>query len=91
MTLSSRLLSGAEYATAVTEWDRAVARIEAVKLKLVAAADKARVAEASGLSGTDAWLSRRTRSGRAKAGRDLRLAGALDRGPRRDRGRARRR
>jgi hypothetical protein len=71
-------LSESEYATAVTEWDRAIARIEAVKLKLVAAADKARVAEASGLSGTDAWLSQRTRSGRAKAGRDLRLAGALD-------------
>ena len=73
-----RALSGPEYATAVTEWDRAVARIEAVKLKLVAAADKARVAEQSGLSGTDAWLSQRTRSGRVKAGRDLRLAGALD-------------
>ena len=54
------VLSDAALATAVTEWDRAAARIEAVKLKLVAAADKAHVAEASGLAGTDAWLSRRT-------------------------------
>ncbi len=69
-----------ECAAAVTEWDRAAARIEAVKLRLVAAADHAKVAEAEGLSGTDAWVNRQTRSGREKAGRDLRLATELDQG-----------
>jgi Domain of unknown function (DUF222) len=73
-------MSAAEAATAVAEWSRAASRIEAVRLKLVAAADKARVAEADGLSGTDAWLTRQTRSGRAKAARDLRLATELDQG-----------
>jgi uncharacterized protein DUF222 len=73
-------MSPSEATTAVSEWSRAVSRVEAVRLKMVAAADKARVAEADGLTGTDAWLTRQTRSGREKAGRDLRLATELDRG-----------
>ena len=73
-------MSQAEATTAVSEWSRAASRIEAVRLTLVAAADKAKVAEADGLSGTDAWLTRQTRSGREKASRDLRLATDLDAG-----------
>ena len=66
-----------QYAGLVADLDRAIRRLTAAKLALVAAADKARVAELSGMSDTTAWLSRQTRSGSAEASRSVRLATAL--------------
>ena len=71
------LVSG-DYATAVREADRAISRLQAVKLSLVAAADRAQVAAASGMSGTGAWLSRQTRTTGAAAAGQVALAGALE-------------
>src|SRR4051794_10418287 len=80
LDLDQATMSTSEAATAIAEWSRAASRVEAVRLQLLAAADRAKVAEADGLTGTDAWVNRQTRSGREKAGRDLRLATELDRG-----------
>jgi len=73
----SALVSG-DYATAVREVDRALARLQAVRLALVAAADKAAVAAGSGMSGTGAWLSQATRTTGAAAAGQVALAGALE-------------
>lgn len=73
-------LTGDEHATCVSEVTRAISRLEGVRLRLVAAAEKDEVAARTGLSGTDAWLSRRTRMGRARAAREVKLAGDLDQG-----------
>ena len=73
----SALVSG-DYATAVREVDRAVARLQAIRLSLVAAADKASVAAGSGMSGTGAWLSQATRTTGAAAAGQVALAGALE-------------
>ena len=45
-------LSSGEYAALVADCDRAVTRLQALKLRLLAAADKAEVALDAGLSGT---------------------------------------
>jgi len=73
-------LASAEYAAVVAECDRAVSRLAALKLKLVAAADRAEVALDAGMSGTGAWLALHTRSGSADAVRAVRLAAALEDG-----------
>ncbi|HSO65950.1 MAG TPA: DUF222 domain-containing protein, partial [Ornithinibacter sp.] len=62
----------------VAEVDRAIARLEAVKLRMVAAADRRGAGEASGMSGTSAWLAAHTRSWGAKAAADVSLATALE-------------
>ncbi|MDQ6686998.1 MAG: hypothetical protein M3Z50_05190 [Actinomycetota bacterium] len=72
--------SAVEHATVVVEWRRVQTRIEALMLRLVAAADKAAVAQQSGMTGTDAWLARHTRTSRAEAAEQVRLAAALDHG-----------
>ncbi|MGH3510426.1 MAG: hypothetical protein ACRDPI_09385, partial [Nocardioidaceae bacterium] len=54
-------LSDDELVEQVQEWDRLARRVEAVQLRLVAEADRRRVAQAAGFSGTDAWLAKRTR------------------------------
>ncbi len=66
-----------EAARALREVDRAIARLQAVRLGLVAAADAADAAAQSGLSGTGAWLAAQTREGAAQAAADVRLAVAL--------------
>jgi hypothetical protein len=66
-----------QYAALVAELDRAIHRLGATKLALVASADRARVAELQGAPDTSAWLARQTRSGSAAAARDVRLATAL--------------
>ena len=71
------LVSG-DYARAVRETDRAISRLQAIRLSLVAAADKAAVAKASGMSGTGAWLSQATRTTGAAAAGQVALAGALE-------------
>ena len=71
------LVSG-DYATAVREVDRAISRLQALKLSLVAAADRAQVAAGSGMTGTGAWLSKATRTTGAVAAGQVALAGALE-------------
>jgi len=71
------LVSG-DYAHAVREADRAISRLQALKLALVATADKASVAAGSGMSGTGAWLAKQTRTTGASAAGQVALAGALE-------------
>src|SRR5690349_19352428 len=68
-------LSG--YDVLVTELDRAIRRLDAIRLRVIAAADAARVADRVGLTDTSSWLARRTMTGAAQAAADLRLATAL--------------
>lgn len=70
-------LESVDYAHAVAEWERAIRRIEAIKLRLVAEAERARAAALSGLPSTAAWLARHTRSDQASATRTAKLAGRL--------------
>ncbi|QZY30648.1 HNH endonuclease signature motif containing protein [Nocardioides coralli] len=67
-----------QLAATVTEWERALHRMEAIKLRLVAAAERSTVAEDAGCASTGAWLSRQTRTGTAAAAREVRLARDLD-------------
>jgi hypothetical protein len=60
--------------------DRLITRLQAVRLALVAEADRAAVAAESGMTGTGAWLAARTRREGGQAARDVRLATALDHG-----------
>lgn len=66
-----------EYAALVADCERAVRRLEAVKLRLVAAADHAQVAALTGMSGTGAWLAKQTRSAGAAAAGQVALATTL--------------
>ncbi len=67
-----------EYAGVVTEVDRAVRRLQALKLKVVAAAARDDVPHQSGARSTGDWLSKQTRSGSAQGSRDAGLAESLD-------------
>jgi hypothetical protein len=62
----------------VASLDRAISRMQAMKLQMVAAADRERVAESSGMSGTAPWLAAHTRTGGAEAAGTVGLAVALD-------------
>lgn len=64
-------------ATLITEVDRAVARLQAVRLDLLTVADRAGVAQESGASGTAAWLASATRADTTSASRDVKLATEL--------------
>jgi hypothetical protein len=64
-------------ARAIREVDRAIARLQGVRLALVAAADRGDVAATSGMTGTGAWLAAHTRAGAAEGAADVRLARAL--------------
>ena len=70
-------LGAAEHEVAVTEWSRALSRIEALRLRLMACPAAAQAAAAEGMTGPDAWLASRTRGDRAKAAGTVRLADAL--------------
>ncbi|MBK8733396.1 MAG: DUF222 domain-containing protein [Actinomycetales bacterium] len=61
----------------VQEVDRLARRVEAVRLALVAAADRQQVHRRCGHSSTSAWVASATRSGGAAAARDVALATAL--------------
>jgi len=65
---------------AVTEVDRAIRRLEALKLKLVAIADRAGTAKDAGFTGTTAWVAKTTTVSRSDAARQVALAGDLDSG-----------
>jgi len=73
------LVSG-EHAMVVAELDRATRRIEALKLKVVAAAGSAGVAKDAGFTGADAWLAKTTTVSRSEAARQVALAGDLESG-----------
>ena len=69
-----------ETASAVVECERAIRRLEALKLTLLAAADAARISELTGHASTGAWLASQTRGGHARCAREVRLAAALGEG-----------
>ena len=73
-------LVAGEHALVVAELDRATRRLEALKLKLVAAADSAGVAKDAGFTGADAWLAKTTTVSRSDAARQVALASELESG-----------
>lgn len=73
-------LSGYAASSLVGEVDRAITRLQAMKLSLVAVVDKSDVASDAGMTGTAAWLAARSRRDGASAAREVRLATALDAG-----------
>ena len=68
---SCQPLVEASTALVVAEVDRAIRRIEALKLKVVAAADSGRVAKDAGFTGADAWLAKTTTVSRSDAARQV--------------------
>lgn len=68
----------------VVELDRAIRRLEAVKLSAVARADAAGLPARTGMADTGAWLARRTQTGPARAAGQVHLATALNHGPAHD-------
>ena len=75
-----RTLVTGEHARVVAELDRATRRIEALKLKLVAAADQAGTAKDAGFTDTNAWVAKTTTVRRSDAARQVALATELDSG-----------
>ena len=73
-------LSGYAASSLVADVDRAVTRLQALKLALVARVDRSEVASDAGMTGTAAWLAARSRRDGASAAREVRLATALDAG-----------
>jgi hypothetical protein len=73
-------LSGYAASSLISELDRAVIRLQAVKLSLIAVVDRSEVAADAGMTGTAAWLAARSRSDGASAAKEVRLATALDEG-----------
>jgi hypothetical protein len=71
-------LAPGEHRLLVADADRAIARLQSLKLKVVAAADKAAVSRESGMSGTGAWLASSTRATGQAAARDVALARSLE-------------
>lgn len=58
--------------------DRVITRLQARRLHLISAAERADVADREALTGTGAWVSLHSRSGGARAAADARLACQLD-------------
>jgi len=73
-------LSGYAASSVIADLDKAVTRMQALKLSLVAVVDKSDVASDAGMTGTAAWLAARSRRDGASAAREVRLATALDGG-----------
>ena len=74
------VVGAAAASSALGAVDRVISRLQAVRLSLLAEADRAAVASQTGMTGTGAWLAARTRREGAQAARDVRLATALDNG-----------
>jgi hypothetical protein len=64
----------------VAEVQRAIGRLEAYQLKLVATADEVGAAAGAGFTGTEAWIARHTTVSRAIAAREVALATELEPG-----------
>ena len=82
-----RVLSGAEtplssynYTAALRRIERIRRRADAVRLKLLAAADRTGTPSDDGFTGTEAWASSRTQTSRTTAARQVRLARDLGTG-----------
>jgi hypothetical protein len=73
-------LASGDYAATVRALEYAVRRLESVKLKVVAAADRAGAAKDAGYAGTDAWVARHTTISRSNAARQVALATELEAG-----------
>ena len=73
-------LASGDYALLLTRLERESRRLEAVKLKVMAAADRAGSATQAGFTGTDAWVAKNTTTSRADAARDVGLARELSSG-----------
>src|SRR3978361_1318770 len=73
-------LDSDDHARLVAELDRATRRITALKLKMVAAADKAGAPADAGYAGTEAWFAKHTTASRTTAAREVALAKDLDSG-----------
>ncbi len=73
-------LTGYAASNLIGELERAVTRLQALKLSLVAVVDKTDVATDAGMTGTGAWLAARSRTDGASAAKEVRLATALDQG-----------
>ncbi|NNM46774.1 HNH endonuclease signature motif containing protein [Knoellia koreensis] len=79
-TGSPQALAVGAAAAVIADTDRAVARLQAIRLAAIGVLDRARVANRTGHTGTAAWLASRTRGDGAEAARDVKLATALDDG-----------
>ena len=73
-----RAMASGDYRAAVVEVERAIRRLDAVKLRLVAAADAVDVSRDSGLPDTTAWLAKNTHATGAAASRQVALAQDLE-------------
>ena len=62
------------YASLVRDCARARARLQALEMKLVAAADKARVPQASGAASASDWFAKTTNTEPAESSRQTKLA-----------------
>jgi hypothetical protein len=71
-------VSGYAASSLVGDVDRAITRLQAMKLSLVAVVDRSDVATDAGMTGTAAWLASRSRRDSASAAREVRLATAFD-------------
>ena len=60
--------------------ERHARRLSGVRLRVLAAAARARAADRAGFASTEAWAARRTRMPRAAAARQVALAGELESG-----------
>ena len=76
--IGSAAVAGPVTGRDIAEVDRAIARLQSLKLRMVSSADRSHVATAAGMSGTAAWLAAHTRSGAAEAAGAVGLATALD-------------
>ena len=63
----------------VADCERAIRRLQAVKLRLIAAADRNGVAAGAGLASTGAWVAQQVNDDQAESARSVRLATALER------------
>ena len=64
-------------ATLLGEVDRAIGRLQGLRLMVVAAADRSRAGASDGYTGTGAWLAATSKSDQAAAAREVSLAAAL--------------
>ena len=74
LTATSIPFEAGDCAAAVQALERIGRRVEAAKLKVVAAADRTGVATDAGFTGTEAWVARQTTTSRTSAAREVALA-----------------
>lgn len=71
-------MSPSEQRQTLVELDRLASRLDELRMRILAAADRAEVGAEAGASSTASWLAHVTRQVRPKASSELRLALALD-------------